>query len=112
MNHQLTFREVDRDKFEAIKAGYKKVETRAGGPQHPAITPGDIIEFHCGKETVTKHVKDIQIYRSVKELLSDYRPDQIIPAARSGTEVQAAYWEFPGYQERIEKYGLVAISLD
>jgi len=36
---------------------------------------------------------------------------EIMPFASSVEEMRATYFSFPGYQEKIEKYGLIAFRL-
>jgi ASC-1-like (ASCH) protein len=54
ITHTLRFRAVNRDTFNAIKSGKKKVETRAAIEKYRTILAGDIIQFICVKDSFTK----------------------------------------------------------
>ncbi len=67
--HTLPFRQVDRDKFEALGRGKKKVETRAASVKYQKILAGDILVFKCGKERFEKTVKKISAFKDVDSFL-------------------------------------------
>jgi ASC-1-like (ASCH) protein len=108
----LRFREINRDIFEAIKNGTKSVETRAASPKFLGVKAGDVLGFKCGKYKFEKTVKKVKLFEGVKEILKDYRINQINPYLNSADELEKMYYSFPGYKEKIKKYGLIAIEFE
>jgi ASC-1-like (ASCH) protein len=106
----LRFREINRDIFEAIKNGTKSVETRAASPKFSGVKAGDVLVFKCGKDKFEKTVKKAKLFKGVKEILKDYRIKQINPYFHSADELEKMYKSFPGYVQKIKKYGLIAIE--
>jgi len=90
----------------------KKVETRAGSPMYVGIKAGDIITFVCGKDKLKKKVKRAQKFKSIKTLHKVYKPVEINPRIKTVKESERMYYSFPGYRNRIKKYGLIALELD
>lgn len=111
MKHTLRFRSVNQDIFNAIISGKKKVETRAASEKYKAIAKGDVIVLVCGKKKVEKKVKFSKIYKSVNALLKTYRPEQINPTCSTVKETRDMYYSFPGYKEKIKKFGIIALEL-
>jgi ASC-1-like (ASCH) protein len=109
--YTLPVREADREIFNLIKNGEKKVETRAGGPKYKNIQKGDIVVFECGDDGFEKIVAEIYKFESVKEMLKNYEPSDILPGVQSADELMNLYHSFPGYDERLEKYGIIAFKL-
>lgn len=107
----LIFRQIDRDKFEALRRGQKKIETRAASIKYQKILPGDVLVFKCGQEKFEKIVKKVSVFKDVASLFSKYKWKDIMPLANSKAEAEAAYDSFPGYKEKIKKFGLVAFEL-
>lgn len=108
---RLRFREVNRDIFEAIRDGRKKIETRAATVRYQKIKKGDRVILVCGKDLFEKQVADMQIFRSIDALLKKYRVEQINPNVETEEELKKLYYSFPGYREKISKHGLIAIEL-
>lgn len=94
-----------------IRDGKKKIETRAGGPKYKDIKEGDIVVFDCGDEKLTKRVIRVRRFRTKKEMLKAYTVNQIDPMVSAAEELMKMYDSFPGYKERIKKYGLIAFEL-
>ncbi len=107
----LRFRKTNRDIFEAIRNGNKNIETRAGSPKYLNVKAGDTLVFVCGKERFDKKVKKIRKFKSVGALHKVYKPQEINPKAKTVAESEAIYYSFPGYREKIKKYGLIALEL-
>lgn len=107
----LRFRAVNRDIFEAIRVGKKKIETRAGSPRYFNIEAGDTLVFICGKDRFEKRAKKVKKFKDIKSLLKAYKPQDINPKTRNLEESEKMYYSFPGYKEKIKKYGLIAIEL-
>jgi ASC-1-like (ASCH) protein len=108
---QLRFRAVDRDIFEAVKNGTKKVETRAASPKFFGIKAGEIIILKCGQEKIEKKVKKAEIFKGPKELLLKYELSLLGPGLCSKEDLEKMYHSFPGYDQKIKKYGLIALEL-
>ena len=107
----LRFRAVNRDIFEAIQDGRKKVETRAATTRYRDIKAGDALRFVCGKDSFEKKAKKVQIFRSIPLLLQEYRADEINPFVKSEGELQKMYFSYPNYREKIKQFGIIAIEL-
>lgn len=107
----LRFRAVNRDIFLAIKSGKKKIETRAASKKFSSIKIGDKLVLVCEKEKILKKVKKIKIFKTISALLKKYKPREINPKAFSEKDLTKMYHNFPGYKEKIKKYGLIAIEL-
>ncbi len=108
---RLRFREVNRDIFEAIRRGQKTIETRAATVRYQKIKRGDRVILVCGKDLFEKQVADVQIFKSIDALLKKYKVWQINSSIKTEEELKKLYYSFPGYKEKIQKYGLVAIEL-
>jgi ASC-1-like (ASCH) protein len=107
---QLRFREKNRDIFEAIKQGRKKVETRAATQKYRKISSGDTIFFICGKDSSKKEVKSVEIFNDIDELLLNHKIKEIAPDINTKEELEKMYNSFPGYKEKIKKFGLIALE--
>ncbi|MDP3697763.1 MAG: hypothetical protein Q8R55_07190 [Candidatus Taylorbacteria bacterium] len=109
--YTLRFRQTNKDVFTAIKIGKKKVETRAGSPRYFDIKEGDILVFVCGKNKFEKKVKKVRKFKSISALHKIYKPVEINPKTTTIAESEKMYHSFPGYKEKIKKYGLIALEL-
>lgn len=107
----LKFRAENRDIFEAIKSGAKKVETRAATKKYEDIKVGDIVKLSCGGDSFEKLVTKVTIFPTIDALLETYTPQEINPKIDSAEKLTEMYYSFPGYREKIEKIGLVALEL-
>lgn len=107
----LRFRSVNRDIFEAIKNGRKKIETRAASPRYLPIKAGDVIIFVCGKSKFQKTVKSVEVFKTVSAILKKYKPVQINPNTKTEKDARAMWNSFPGYADKIRRYGLVAFKV-
>jgi ASC-1-like (ASCH) protein len=109
--HTLRFRAVNRDIFDAIKNGKKKIETRAATERYRKIRIGDTIILVCGKNKINKRVRGKRVFKSFPSLMKKYRPDQINPAIKTEEELLKTYYSFPKYKEKIKRFGIIALSL-
>lgn len=107
----LRFREVNRDIFDAIKNGKKKVETRAATQRYTKMKPGDIVVLMCGKNKFEKVIKQARIFKTIGAMLKKYKVKDIMPNLLSAKELEAAYYSYPNYCEKIKKFGLIALEL-
>jgi len=108
---KLNFRVKDRDIFDAIVGGRKKVETRAATPKYKKIKVGDILTMVCGKRRLKKKVKKVEYFKTISAVIKKYKPEIINPKIHSIKEARAMWYNFPGYKEKIKKFGLVTWQL-
>ena len=109
--HILRFRAVNRDIFDAIKTGRKKVETRASTKRYQNIAAKDKIKFVCGRSKFERVVKEVKFFKNISSLLEDYSVGQINPHVKNEAELRKMFFSFPAYREKIEKYGLVTFEM-
>jgi ASC-1-like (ASCH) protein len=109
--HKLIIREKDKAIFEAIKSGRKKVETRAAIDDYKKIKQGDIIVFVCGQRKAERKVKNTSLYKSIGALFRRYKVSDIFPDLTKINEARKIYYSFPGYREKIKKFGLIVFEL-
>lgn len=107
----LRFRAVNQDIFDAIKTGKKKVETRAATEKYRRIVAGDKIILICGENKLEKRIRKAQIFKTIAVLLKKYSVKSINPAVESAEELRKLYYSFPGYREKLKKFGLIALEL-
>lgn len=108
----IRFREVNRDIFQAIVDDRKKVETRAATPKYTHIKAGDSIMLICGKEKTVKHIKKATHFQTIEDILKNYTPEEINPNVSTAEEIRSMWYSFPGYEQKINQYGLVAWELE
>lgn len=108
---KLNFSEINRDIFEAVRDGRKKIETRAATPKFVGIKTGDNIELICGKDSFVKQVKKAEIFKTIPQMLNKYKVEEINPQVKLIKELEEMYLSFPDYEEKIKKYGLIAFEL-
>lgn len=109
--HILRFRKINLKTFEQIKKGIKKIETRAAGPKYEHIKSGEILVFSCGGKKFEKKIKNLTKFRSLKGLFKKYPIEYIMPDCKNFKEAVEVYYKYPGYKERIRKYGILAFEL-
>lgn len=109
--HLLRMRAENKDIFEAVKSGKKKLETRAATDRYRKIKKGDVLKFSCGKETFERSVSDVKLFKTIKSILKEYKPHEINPKNKTESEVIDMYYSFPKYKEKIKKFGLIALEL-
>ncbi|MDO8469572.1 MAG: hypothetical protein Q7S84_00945 [bacterium] len=109
--HILRFRKANKNIWRAIKNGTKRVETRAATPRYQRIGVGERVRFVCGTQSFTKSVRHVRMFRTVPALTRAYRVKDINPFYTTTRELTAMYRTFPGYTEKIKRYGIVAFEL-
>lgn len=109
--YYLTFREIDKDKFDEIVNRQKTIETRAATNKYRLIKTGDVISFACGDNKVTKQVIEIEYFNSLDAMFASLPLKKILPSAKDLEDARAIYYSFPGYKEKIEVYGIIAFHL-
>lgn len=111
MRHFLRFRAVNRDIFAAVRRGKKRVETRAATARYRKIKVGDSVVLVCGKSKFTKTVRRVRLFKTVRSLVRVYKPRSINPSCATTKELEEMYFSFPGYREKLKKYGILALTL-
>ena len=109
--HTLLVRQIDRFIYDFIESGQKKIETRAASPRYENIKDSDIIVFKCGKDSFERIVKNVRKFKSIDQMLEVYNFKDINPLVKTVEELKMMYNSFPGYAEKIEKYGVIAFEL-
>ena len=107
----LIFRVVDRNNFLELKDGLKVVETRAATPKYREVKKGDILVITCGAQRIQKEVKRVRIFTSVGAMVKSIPYRRIMPSAKSIAEVRETYHSYPGYDEKLRKYGVIAFDI-
>jgi ASC-1-like (ASCH) protein len=109
--YTLRFRTVDKKNFDMITNHKKTIETRAASVRYNHIKAGDILVIVCGKEKIQKKVKKATIFKSITAMLKKYKLQNILPGATSVKELEADYYSYPGYREKIKKFGIIALEI-
>lgn len=107
----LRFREIDRDIFKSIKNGTKTIETRAATAKFHDLDSGDQLLLVCASERLEKIVKKSRIFASLDDLFEAIDYKKIMPTVTSADEAKQVYFSFPEYQEKIAKFGIIALEL-
>lgn len=105
-------RETDRRVFDALRDGSKKLETRAGSPRYQRVAAGDTAVFDCGKDRITRKIVAVRHFPDIHSLIVHYGVKTITPWFDTEEEQVKMYHGFPGYSERIAKYGIIAMELE
>ncbi len=107
----IRFRAINRETFNLIKKGKKRIETRAATVRYTPIKKGDEFVLVCGKEKFTKEVRKVSHFKSIDALLKKYTYEQIHPGIGGVKELKEMYASFPGYIKKIRKSGILAFEL-
>ena len=115
---ELNFRV--KEIYDYIKSGKKIIGTRALNPEEPNnyfgnINPGDeIILNYKQEEYITEsliaQVEDVKTYKNTADLLKEHNINDILPG-QSEEDLINLWNSIPGYQEKINKNGIIAIKL-
>ena len=104
----LRFRVKDRKNFKEIKNGLKVIETRAATERYKKIKAGDRLIFICGKTRLIKIIAKVKRFRSVGAMFRAINYAKIMPSAGSASGARKIYYSYPGYKEKIKKFGIIA----
>jgi ASC-1-like (ASCH) protein len=107
----LRFRVVDRDNFLEIKNGLKVVETRAATPKYREVKVGDMLVIVCGKERLERKVKRVLTFTSIGSMVKRIPYKKIMPSIKSLSDLRQVYYGYPGYREKLKKYGVIAFDI-
>ena len=69
---------------------------------------GDTLVISCGGEQVEKEVRHVSIYDSIDSLLANENLHDVMPLVADEAEARKVWRSYPGYDEKIAKYGIVA----
>jgi ASC-1-like (ASCH) protein len=116
MEITLNFREYPI--FELIKDGVKTVETRALNPDEPEryfgnIKVGDkvnLLSKNTG-EMLVKEIIDVRLYQNYEDFLDAEDFTKIYGKKLTKDEVRKTQYGHAGYQERLTKYGIIALEI-
>lgn len=108
----LIFREEDRPRFEEVKSGIKKIETRAATPKYQKLGVGDEITFTCGEDSFTKTIAKRYHWPSVDAMFAEVPLKNVMPDIDSVEAAKARYASYPGYPEKIKQFGLLGFEFE
>ncbi|OGZ04200.1 MAG: hypothetical protein A2648_01300 [Candidatus Lloydbacteria bacterium RIFCSPHIGHO2_01_FULL_41_20] len=111
MKRVLRFRAVDKNIFDAIKSGKKKIETRAATVKYKDIKTGDVFVFVCGKSRFERKVKKVFHSKTVEGLLKKYKIKDIRPDIKTKEKFVKSYEAFAGYSQKIRRFGIMAFEV-
>lgn len=109
--YTLQIRATDKHFFDAIEDGSKKVETRAATVRNVKMQAGDEVVFVCGKQKLSKTIKVVSKYRTIKAMLKEHKVKDIAPGLKNEDELRDMYFAWPSYRDKIKKHGLIALEL-
>lgn len=107
----LKIRQQDKNIFDWIVRGEKTIETRAATKKYKDIGKGDTLIFACGLDRLEKTVIEVNWFRDIVALAQKCDIKKINPAADNLDDLVKMYSDFPGYPEKIAKYGIIAFLL-
>lgn len=107
---RLVFNKINKDIFEALRKGVKKVETRAATAKYKKLEADGVISFSCAGEMFEKKIAKVTQFPSIDALLKKYKPADINPKLKTRDEIVKMYHSFPGYEEKIKEFGIIAIE--
>ena len=111
----LRFGVANKDIFDAIKEGRKKIETRAATKKYCNIKAGDVVVLsygaHKSAQKFEKRVRSAHIFKTIRAMLRNYKPKEINPKVSTESELIDMYYSFPDYRDKIKKFGLIALEL-
>jgi ASC-1-like (ASCH) protein len=107
----LRFRAVDKADFEAVRKGTKSVETRAATVRYKPIEAGDTLVFVCAGKKFSKKISKKEHFKSIDAMVKKISYKKIMPSVGSIEEMKEVYDSYPGYKEKIQKFGILAFHL-
>ena len=100
--------------LDAIRMKKKCIEGRINHGKAAKIMPGDFICFCANDDdtdVIMRQVKCVKAYSSFKDMLDDCGFKNCIPSANTLDEAVEVYNAIPGYKERVEQHGCIAIYI-
>lgn len=108
----LRFAKQNLATWEHIKSGEKDIETRAGTVKYTSIKSGDTLTLSCNGKKLYKKVKKVTYFKTIAGLVKKYNPERINPGVKTLKEMQAMYYSYPRYKEKIAQFGILAFELE
>lgn len=108
---QLTSSTIKRKYLYQIIDGIKTIEGRINTGMFKKLKETQEIQFFCQNEKVICKIAKLNCYPSFPEMLREEGYKKCIPEVGSVEKAIAEYASIPGYTERAEKNGVVAIHL-
>lgn len=115
--HQLSIQNpTDCPTFDMIKTGIKTVEGRKNSAKYQEYCIGDIIQFHCGNETVKAKITYIHKYADVHDYLRGETLKRALPNIKTIKKAIEMYarWVPPSEIAELRKrygYGFLGIGI-
>ncbi len=109
--YTFIFAHENKNSFDNIQSGRKTLETRAGSLKYQTIKVGDILVMYCDGERFEKKVTRVAHFDSIRDLLKVYSVKRINPDLDTEEELTYTYYSYPGYEERIKKFGMLVFEL-
>ena len=106
----LRFRKSDEAIFLAIKNGEKKVETRAATIRYKNMAIGDTVNFICGDKKFSRRISRAKYFKGILDMLRVYNITDISTTRKTKEELLQKYYSFPGYEEKLKKFGIMALE--
>ena len=110
--HTLKFEEKDRGRFNEIKEGFKKIETRAANAKYASIEEGDEILFTCGQDSFTKKVLKTYHWPTVEAMCAEVPLEEVMVGLFTVEQAKQRYATYPGYTERIKEGGILGFQIN
>jgi ASC-1-like (ASCH) protein len=110
--HRLRFAAKNKQTWDFIVSGKKKIETRAGTVKYQRVQKGDTLLLCCGKNHLEKKVKNVKHFKTLDAILKFYKYSDINPGVKSKQEMIDRWYSFPNYKEKIKEFGILAFELE
>lgn len=107
----LRFSAKDIEDFQALADGRKTVETRAATPKYLKVAKGDTLVIVCGTKKLARTVKRVRTFTSLAALFKAVPFRKIMPHAATPAEARKIYYGYPGYREKLKKFGVIAFDI-
>lgn len=112
MKHTLRFAADDKKTFDAVRKGAKSIETRAATDRYRKIKTGDILVLVCAGKRLEKKVLRVRHFKTIEGLFRAIPIKKIDPFASSIQDARKTYHGYPGYRDKIRKFGIMAFDLN
>lgn len=94
-----------------IRSGSKTVEGRINSGMFARVKPGDLIRFWARQDEVHVVVESIYQYGSWRAMLEGEGVQTCLPNIRALEEGVRLYNNLPGYREKAERFGVLALRI-
>jgi ASC-1-like (ASCH) protein len=111
MKYVLRFRAKDKKNFLELRGGLKSIETRAATARYRKIAKGDVLVIACGAQRLEKKVKRVRMFKSIDAMFKKIPYRKIMPSAESSAAAKKTYFGYPGYIEKLKKFGVIAFDI-